>query len=117
MKKLLIIEDDRDTLDVIGAILEYNEYEVIESQRKLSLQQILEISPDIVVIDHMLTIGLGSDLCLQIKNDPSTQHIPVVLCSASYKIEQIASDSCADAFIAKPFDLDDFMRIIDGLTP
>ena len=116
MKKLLIIEDDRDTLDVLSVILEYNDFEVVESQKKIPLQEIIQINPDIIVIDYMLNDGLGSDLCLQIKTDPATKNTPVILCSASYKIEQIAQDSCANAFIAKPFDLDDFMQIVNGLT-
>ena len=116
MKKLLIIEDDRDTLDVLGVILEYNNYEVIESPKKMSLRDIVQINPNIIVVDYMLADGLGSDLCLQIKTDPSTKNIPVILCSASYKIEQIALDSRADAFIAKPFDLDQFIQMVNGLT-
>ena len=116
MKKLLIIEDDRDTLDVIGVILEYNEYDVIQSRKQLSVQEIVQINPSIIIVDYMLSDGLGSDLCLQIKTDPTTRNIPVILCSASYKIEQIALDSRADAFIAKPFDLDQFVHMVNKLA-
>ena len=116
MKKLLIIEDDRDTLDVIGVILEDDNFEVVESQKRLSLQEIEQINPDIIVIDHLLNDGLGSDLCLAIKSNTNTENIPVILYSASYKIEQLALDSGADAFIAKPFDLNNFLQIVNELT-
>ena len=116
MKKLLLIENDQDTRDVMGAVLEYNEFEVVESSKKVSLQEIEAINPSIIIIDHLLDDGFGSDLCMAIKADPHTKNIPVVLCSASYKIEQIAQDNCADAFIAKPFDLNEFLQIVNELT-
>ena len=116
VKKLLLIENDQDTRDVMGAVLEYNEFEVVESQKKMSLQEIEQINPDIIVIDHLLDDGFGSDLCLAIKSNPKTKNIPVILYSASYKIEQIALDSGADAFIAKPFDLNNFLQIVNELA-
>jgi DNA-binding response OmpR family regulator len=116
VKKLLIIENDRDTLDVIGVILEDNGFEVVESQKKISLQEIERINADVIVIDHLLDDGLGSDLCLEIKSNPATKNAPVILYSASYKIEQLAKDNGADAFIAKPFDLDSFLEIVNELA-
>ena len=116
MKKLLIIENDRDTLDVMSVILEDNDFEVVESQKKISLREIERISPDVILIDHLLDDGFGSDLCLEIKSTPATKNIPVILYSASYKIEQLAHDNYADAFIAKPFDLNNFLQIVNELA-
>ena len=116
MKKLLIIENDRDTLDVLGVILEDNDFEVIQSQKKLSLQEIEQINPDVIVIDHLLDDGFGGELCLEIKSTFATKNIPVILYSASYKIEQLAKDNYADAFISKPFDLDNFLQIVNELA-
>jgi CheY-like chemotaxis protein len=116
VKKLLLIENDQDTRDVMGAVLEYGDFEVVESSKKVSLQEIESLHPNIIIIDHLLDDGLGSDLCMVIKSNPGTKDIPVILCSASYKIEQIAMDNCADAFIAKPFDLDQFLQIVNELA-
>jgi len=112
LKKSLIIENDIDTLDLIAIILEDNEFEVVKSERKIPLQEIVDLRPDLIVIDYLLGDGLGDELCSEIKSNPSTKDIPVILCSASYKIEQLAHDSHADAFLAKPFDLDDFLQMI-----
>ena len=116
MKKLLLIENDRDTLDVVGVVLEYDEFEVIQSQKKLPLSEIERINPDIIVIDHLLDDGFGSDLCLAIKSTPQTKNIHVILCSASYKVEQLAHENGADAFIAKPFDLNEFLSVVNKLV-
>ena len=116
MKKLLIIENDRDTLDIVEVILEDNDFEVVASEKKISLGEIERIRPDVILIDHLLDDGLGSDLCLEIKSNPATKNIPVILYSASYKIEQLAHDNHADAFISKPFDLEDFLQIVNDLA-
>jgi len=116
VKKLLLIENDRDTLDVMGVVLEYDEFEVVESQKKVSIVEIEQMNPDIIVIDHLLDDGFGSDLCRDIKSSPLTKNIPVILCSASYKVEELARESCADAFIAKPFDLNEFLKVVNELA-
>jgi CheY-like chemotaxis protein len=72
--------------------------------------------PNIIVLDHLLDEGYGSDLCLLIKEHETTKHIPVILYSASHQIEQLAKISCADAYIPKPFDLFYFMEMVDKLA-
>ena len=117
MKKLLIIENDADTIDVVSIILEsYNNYEVVKSEKILPLEQIAEIKPNVIVLDQMLGDGLGSDLCFKIKEYTPTKHIPVIIMSASLNVEKVVQDCRADAFIAKPFDLDDFVNLIDTLA-
>ncbi len=116
MKKLLVIENDAGTLDIIGYIFEHSGFKVVESLKKISVTEIDQLSPNIVVIDYLLGDGFGSDLCLEIKSDPNTNHLPVILYSASSKIAQVAHDSHADAFIAKPFDLDYFVKMVNNLA-
>ncbi len=116
MKKLLVIENDARTLDMIGYIFVHSGFKVVESLKKISVSEIDQLNPNIVVIDYLLSDGFGSDLCLEIKSNPHTNHLPVILYSASSKIEQVAHDSCADAFIAKPFDLDYFVRMVNNLA-
>ena len=116
MKTLLVIEDDVDTIDIIGSMYENTDYKVIKSLKKISVAEVAKINPNIIVIDHLLGDGFGGDLCLEIKANPSTKHIPVILYSASHHVEDLARVSCADAYISKPFDLYDFMSVVDGLA-
>jgi DNA-binding response OmpR family regulator len=116
LKKVLIIENDIDTLDVLSIALEYNGYTVVSSETKISLLQIAEINPDIVAIDYKLDDGYGNDLCLDIKSNPATSRIPVILFSASLHLEKIIENCHADAFLAKPFDLQDFEKTVDDLA-
>ncbi len=115
MKKILVIEDDFDTLDIVGTILEYDEFDVVKFDRKVSIAEISDLNPNIIIIDYLLKDGFGTELCLEIKSNPLVQHIPVILYSAHPNLEKLASDSFANGFINKPFDMDDFLDLVKKL--
>lgn len=114
MKKILVIENDIDILDLVGFVLEDKGVEVIESQARMPIEKIVERQPNLVLLDYYLDDGYGKEICLEIKNNPLTKHIPVILFSAMTGLEEAAKESCADAFIAKPFDIDDLSKLVEG---
>lgn len=117
MKKLLIIENDVDTIEIVSIILEeFNNYVVVKSDKQLPVAQIAEINPNVIVIDYLLGSGYGSDLCLALKGNPLTKHLPVILISASANLEKVIRDCQADAFLSKPFDLNEFVELIDRMA-
>ncbi len=116
MKKVLIIEDDKDTLDAIHYIAEDLNLDVIVSSSILQTADIQAISPDLILLDHWVGSKLGGDLCLELKVDPATKNIPVIIVSAHSNLQQIAVKSCANGYLAKPFDLDEITGIIKQFT-
>jgi len=68
------------------------------------------------LLDYLLHDGYGKEICLEIKNNPVTQHIPVIIFSAMTGLEEIAQDSCADAFLSKPFEMDDLEQMVDKMA-
>ena len=94
---------------------EYN-FTVFKSEKKLPVEEIAEIDPGVIIMDYLLGDGYGTDLCLEVKQDPSTKHLPVIIMSANTHLAQIISDSKADAFIAKPFDLVEFAELIVSMA-
>lgn len=113
MKKILVIENDLDILDVVGFVFENKGLEVIESQSRVPIETIIEQNPDLVLLDYYLDEGYGKEICLAIKTNPVTKHIPVIIFSAMTGLEKAANDSCADTFIAKPFDIDDLEKLVE----
>ena len=111
-KTILIIEDDKDILDMIAYILLDDGFEVVRSQDNVSTGFVCGIAPALILLDNRLADGFGSDLCLKLKNDPSTCHIPVLLVSATEQLSKVAGDSGADGFLDKPFDLSDLVAIV-----
>ena len=75
LKKILIVEDDPDTLELIELILRQEGYAVIKINRPVPIKEVSGIRPDLVILDYLLPFGLGSDLCLEIKRNPVTRTI------------------------------------------
>jgi DNA-binding response OmpR family regulator len=114
MKKILIIEDDGDTLEMLGYIAKQTEVEVVLRSDVLPLTEIEQINPDLIILDHWIGTKLGGDLCLEIKQNETTRYIPVILISALNEVRQIAIDSCADGSISKPFDIEEIQETIEA---
>lgn len=112
MKKIIIIEDDTDTLDLIEYILREHGYAVIKANRLVSVAEIISLTPHLVILDFQTPYRLGSDLCLEIKRNPDSKHLPVILYSANVNLKNIARDSMADAYLEKPFDGDGLIQIV-----
>lgn len=105
-KKILIIDDDRDILELIKFILEEKGFEVVASLSGDILDSVLEINPDLILLDDWLEDLNGHELCRMLKASPATAHIPVILISASMGLAQLSEDCFADSYIEKPFDID-----------
>ena len=116
MKKVLVIEDDADTIEMVEYLLQDAGYAVIKINREVFLSEIAAINPDLVVLDYLLPHALGNNLCSSLKSDPKTKHIPVILYSASNLGKKVADECKADEFIPKPFDVDLFLDKVDELT-
>jgi len=104
-KTVLVVEDNPDLLDVISDIIG-KAYNVITAfNGKEGLVQLKAQSPDIIVSDILMPIMDGIQMCMEIKKNPGTCHIPVILLTAldSQETALKCFDIGADAYITKPF--------------
>lgn len=107
-----MIENDVDILDLLEFFLDDLGFVVMAAQHRIPIEKIIADAPQTILLDYFLDDGYGKDICLEIKANPSTQHIPVIIMSASNDIEKYAFESRADAFISKPFDLSDLKNLV-----
>lgn len=112
VKNILIIEDDPDILDMMTYIIQEEGFRVITSIGAVSVDYVQEINPALILLDNRLADGFGRDLCFKLKHDSATRHYPVVLVSAVNQLAQVAEESSADAYLNKPFDLDDLVKLV-----
>jgi len=115
-RKVLVIEDDNDILDLLQYILEDEGYRVWASKHSEHIDTIVEHQPDLVLLDDRLPGEYGHVICSRIKTDPRTKNIPVVLVSATRNLEKVAFDCKADDFLPKPFDLKDLVKVVKQYT-
>lgn len=109
--KILIVEDDHDTLAVLSDILQQDGYEVTALNYTESItNSILQYQPDLVLLDFLLAGINGGELCHEIKMHKEFCAIPVILLSAFPRVLDSLGDYGSDAFIAKPFDIADLLK-------
>lgn len=113
--KVLVVDDERNILDIIRFNLEVEGYEVITSRDgEEALRLVRELSPDLILCDIMMPEIDGLEVCRRLKADGRTNHIPVVMLSARTQAQdKVASvEAGADDFITKPFDFSDLVARI-----
>ena len=106
-KHILCIEDDPEMIDMIRLILKRREYTVEGADGgKAGLQAVRESHPDLVLLDLMMPDMDGWDVYQQIKADPATREIPVIIVTArAQNIDRVMGLQIAkvDDYIVKPF--------------
>jgi CheY-like chemotaxis protein len=113
-KKVLVVDDDRDILDVIGIILEDEGYEVssLDNGRDV-VDEVCKNRPDLILLDVMLCGIDGREICKKLKANPTFCQIPIVMISASHNLQGSPEQKgSANGFIAKPFDIDNLVSVV-----
>lgn len=106
-RKILVVDDDLDILEIIGLILESEGYEVeLMSNGQEIFEHITQFSPDLIILDVMLGNMDGREICNNIKNTRGTLHIPIIMISATHNMAESLRKNCQpDDFLEKPFDI------------
>jgi len=113
MKRILVVDDNDDILEVLRYILEDSGYMVDTlAEGQYLFDTIKEHTPDLILLDIMLGNMDGRILCKQIKNRKELCHIPVIMVSASHNIAETLKRDGPDDFVAKPFDLNVLLNAI-----
>lgn len=114
MATILVVDDEQPLRDLLAEILESEGHRVIVAGNgREALAMARRDRPDLVVSDVMMPFLNGVKLCQQLKAEASTASVPVILMSAAGP--RVVNGSGADAFLKKPFDLDEIEAIIGRL--
>ena len=116
--KVLVIEDDRSLVEVLTYNLKQAGYEVLvatDGQDGLLQAQIK--SPDMVVLDLMLPVVDGLDVCRRLRADNSTKDLQIVMLTAKAEEsdELIGFSLGADDYVTKPFSVKVLLERIKAL--
>lgn len=108
-KRVMIVDDEGDLLEVTGKRLEISGYSVIPlSSGARALEIARSRKPDIILLDIVMPGKNGCEICKELKADQTTRDIPIILFSAHYPEKEFIgrnyADFGADDCIAKPYD-------------
>ena len=115
-KKIIIFDDDEDILSVCTYVLEEQGWEVhVFTDCNHIVDKVSSVMPDVILMDNWIPDTGGIIATQALKGNDALKHIPVVYFSANSDIQLLAKQAGAEAYLAKPFDLEDMERIIDGV--
>ncbi len=116
-KKILIIDDNQDILDVVQETLAYENFEVFaKSEADNALEVIREFKPNLVILDYRLGAVTGGDICKQVKAIPEFSDLPIIIFSAYINnSDELYAYGC-DAIIDKPFNLVELIDKVNNLV-
>lgn len=112
-KKIIVFDDDEDILAICTFVLEGAGWQVFTFNNCVDiLRRVAVINPAVILMDNWIPQYGGIAATQLLKNTEASKHIPVVYFTANNKISELAAEAGADAYIAKPFDLDDLEKIV-----
>ena len=114
MAKILIIDDDKDILEIVKLLLTMHNYSVLGIfDADEILAQINFFEPDLILLDIDLGNYDGRKICKQLKTHKIYKNIPVILVSANDQLKETYAECKACDFITKPFDIYHLMKKIE----
>ena len=107
--KVIIVDDDRDTREMLTLALELEGLDVAQAANGLRLISAMHVDrPDVILLDVMMSWIDGFELCRAIKKNPTFGDIPVIFISARKSVEDERAGIAAGAvdYFPKPLDMD-----------
>ncbi len=115
--QVLLVEDEPAQREVLAYNLEAEGYAVRRAENgEEAMVMIREAAPDIIILDWMMPLLSGIEVCRQVKTLPETRNIPVIMLSArSEEVDAIRGlDTGADDYVTKPYNLRELMARVRG---
>lgn len=118
-KRILVLDDDQNILDIVSFILTEDGYEVqTVSTGEEVFSLIRQFDPDLVLMDVMLGNMDGRVICKDLKQSNETYHLPVILISGTHDLaDSLNQIGAPNDFIPKPFDLEVLLSKVKAQLP
>ncbi len=116
MKKLLIVDDSVDLLDVLKFFLKREGYHVKTLVCGNNIcREIQEYKPDLLILDIFLENADGREICKSLRKNIETRHLGILVFSASPVTLSNYQSYYADDYLEKPFELGDFLKKVQSM--
>ncbi|KST66468.1 response regulator transcription factor [Mastigocoleus testarum] len=124
MATVLVVDDTPSQLELMNVYLQDGGYHVITaSDAKDALLKAESYQPDVILTDVVMPGMSGFEFCRQLKRNPVTQNLPIIICSSKNKqIDKIwGMRQGADIYLTKPFSKQELIQalksVLDSRTP
>src|SRR4051812_38101434 len=113
MKKILVADDDPAIVDAITMMLELADYSVRSTVDGMVISMIKSEKPDAVLLDIWMSGVDGREICKKIRADEYIKDVPVIMFSASRDVKSSSTAAGANAFLAKPFEMQELLDVVE----
>jgi two-component system phosphate regulon response regulator PhoB len=117
-KRIVIVEDEQDMADLVAMRLKRENFQVdIALNGRQGLEKIRSGPTDLVILDLMLPKMSGTEIAQQLRNDPKTSKIPILMLTAKSEESDIVLGLHigADDYVTKPFSMSVLMARVSAL--
>lgn len=117
-KKILIVEDTPETIELLRRIVEKGGYEpLIAKDGDKGLDYCFRYKPDLILLDRLLPYVNGLQICRELRNRSDTEDIPIIFVSVLNSEKDIIEGlkAGADDYVGKPFSPDELLARIEAV--
>ena len=114
-QRILVIDDDVVITKMIESRLKANGYEpIVSNDAAMGLEIAIKKSPDLIILDVMMPIINGYNMCSLIRAEKRSKSIPIIMLTSRSEDSDkaIGRQVGANAYITKPFNMDDLLQKI-----
>ncbi|MFD2599024.1 PleD family two-component system response regulator [Sphingobacterium corticis] len=112
--RVMVCDDDKSIAEVIQVILEMSDMSVeVEIDSSQLFDRITKTQPRVLVIDLWMPKMSGDRVIRELRSKEIFKNLYIVCISASMDGMHVAIDAGANAFLAKPFNMDDIVKAVD----
>ena len=119
VKKVVVVDDDDDMRELMCMLLR-GRYDVsTANDGAKGLEVVRAVRPDLLVLDLLMPIMHGFEVCQRLRADPELKHTKILISSSkSYQhdVRTAVEETGADDYIVKPFEVDEFNRRVDEMA-
>jgi CheY-like chemotaxis protein len=114
--RILVVDDELSNAEVLALILQEEGFQVmVAGDGRQALQRIEDAAPDLLITDYMMPGMSGVELARAVRQLPRHRNLPVLVMSGAAESMLSGHAKNFDAFVRKPFDIEDLLRAVQSL--
>lgn len=115
-RMVLIVEDEADLASLMSDVLKDAGYEVTLTTGTAAVERAGEVKPALILMDYVMPGISGATVVERLRDALQGRLPPLILVSGRPEVKRLAAEVGADAYLYKPFDVDELLTLVATLS-